>query len=225
MNKTFSYVLIIVITALIAGGSVYYWQNKTIQPITDTTNGVVKLVSVADCSHLDNTWTPFSNNETTLSFCYKKDWGESNLEETSISPQFLTGTTWFVTFSEAPHLKSVLRNSYPLISYSTPDYKNTGDREGQDFDWNSLDISNNNDEIAKLFSYADSVDIIKLDLNGNRAIKVKTELTEPFSEEFITPISYYVPNVTINNKPYNLQVMGGPEIESDLDTLIKTFNF
>lgn len=179
---------------------------------------ILDSFSFIDCSDLGSTWTLFSDEETTLSFCYKKSWGSTKLKESGISPEAKTGTIYYVSFT-----KSV--NNYPLVSYSTPDFLKLGDSDTpMVIDWQALDFSKSDSELVKLFR-GENATVQKLTVNGKQVLKVHRDFVEPLSQERITPVDYFMPNVTINGETYNLHIIGSLEQESDMDLMLDSIRF
>jgi len=218
-TKGSTIVVTAVIVAVIVGGGVYLWQNKQAQPApTQQVNQGQEARSLADCSKLGASWTPFSNSKTSLFFCYKTPWGTTTLEETSISPKARKGTVYYVSFS-----KSV--NNSPLISYSTLDFQKLGDSDVPPvIDWEALDFSKSETKLAQLFP-DENATAQKLTVNGKQVLKVNRDFVEPLSQKRITPLDYFMPNVVINGTAYNLHIVGSPKQEADLEKLLDSMVF
>jgi hypothetical protein len=206
----------VVIVAIIVGGGVYLWQNKEAQP-AQTVNQEQKALSLADCSKIGSSWALFSNNGTSLSFCYKTSWGSTELKETGISPAARKGTVYYVSFS-----KSI--NNYPLISYSTLDFQKTGDNDVPAIiDWKALDFNKSETELARLFS--ENATAQKITVNDKQVLKAHSNFIEPLSQERVKSVDYFVPNIVINGTTYNLHILGSSEQEADLDKLLESMVF
>ena len=218
-GKWSTIIMTAVITAVIVGGGVYLWQNKKAQPVPmQQVNQEQEARSLADCSKLGSSWTPFSNNGTSLSFCYKNSWGATELKETGTSPEARVGTVYYISFS-----KSV--NNYPLISYSTLNFQRLGDSDVPPvINWKTLDFSKSETELARLFT-DENATAQKLTINSKQVLRVKRNFIEPLSQERITPLDYFMPNVVINGATYNLHIIGSPEQETDLDKLLESMVF
>lgn len=213
-SKWSTIIVTAVITAVVVGGGVYLWQNKQAQPAPiQQVNQGQEARSLADCNNLGSSWTLFKNSGTSLSFCYKTMWGSTELKESGISPEAKVGTVYYISFS-----KSV--NNYPLISYSTLDFQKLGDSDVSPvIDWSALNFNKNETELARLFPNENAT-AQKLTVNGKQVLKVNRDFIEPLSQERITPLDYFMPNVVINGTTYNLHIIGSPEQEADLDKLL-----
>ena len=216
-----------VITAIVVGGGVYWWQNKETQSaLTQQVNQEPEVRLLADCSKLGSPWTRFENSGTSLSFCYKNSWGSPQLKQETLDPRGGKGSQWFITFPSAPRVKSVLGNQYPLINYESLDFQLTGDTDGTPFSaWASIDFNKSGSELARLLFSNENAAVKKLTVNGKQVLKVKSDLIEPLSQERITPLDYFIPNVVINGTTYNLHIIGGVEQEADLDKLLESMVF
>jgi hypothetical protein len=214
-----------VITAVVIGGGVYLWQNKEIQPApTQQLEKKQEVRSLADCSKLGSSWTLFSNSGTSLSFCYKAPWGNPQLKEEAVDPKVGIGSTWFLTFPTAP--SPMLGNQYPLISYQTLDYQLLGDTDAPPFSaWVSMDFNKSNSELARLFPDSQNATALKFTVNSRQVLKAKRDFVEPLSQERITPLDYFMPNVVIDGTSYNLHIIGALEQEADLDKLLNSMVF
>ena len=208
-----------VIVVVMAGGGVYLWQNKKAQPTsTQKVNQEQETRLLADCSELDSSWTLFSDSGPSLSFCYKTSWGTPEFKETGISPKARKGTVYHISFPKSA-------NYYPLISYSTLDFQKLGDSDGgPGIDWKALTSNKNEVELARLFPN-DNATAQKLTMNGKQVLKINRDFVEPLSQERITPLDYFMPNVVISGTTYNLHIIGSPEQEADLEKLLNSIVF
>lgn len=214
MNKIFSYLFTFLLTAVLVGCTPVEVSEETVPE----TEEVEEVVAVADCSDLDDSWSLFFSSETSLSFCYKKDWGETKFKASGLSPEVQVGEVYYVSFS-----KSI--NNSPLVRYQTPDFQRLGDSDvPPGIDWTKLDFNKSDEELAELFS-GENPTLEKMEVNGKAVLKVHKDFIEPLSQERITPVEYFMPNVTISGNSYNLQIFGSSEIESDLDLLLGTITF
>ena len=212
-------VLTVIITAIIVVGGVYLWQGKQVSSPPAQPDEEQKVSSLADCSNLSSSWALFSGNETSLSFCYQSAWGDLTVKETGSSQEARTGTVYYLVFPNSV-------NNYPLISYSTLDYKRLGDSDvPPGLDWKGLDFDKSNSELALLFPDFENAIVQKFTVNGRQVLKVHRNFIEPLSQERITPVDYFMPDVTINGENYNLHIIFSPEQESDIDTLLETMSF
>ncbi len=219
-SKWSTIIVTAVITAIIVGGGVYLWQNKQAQPApTQQVDQGQEARLFADCSKLDSSWKLFSNSGTSLSFCYKTTWGSTTLKETSRSPEARVGTIYHISFS-----KSV--GNYPLISYSTLDFKRLGASDVPEvMDWKSLDFSKNEIELARLLPADQNATAQKLTVNGKQVLKTHSDFIEPLAQERVKSVDYFMPNVIISGATYNLHILGSPEQEADLDKLLESMTF
>lgn len=215
MSKTWKIIIAVVIIAVVAGGGVYLWRNKVTEPASETR-------SLADCSKLGTAWDLFSDNKTTLSFCYKNLWGIIGLKETEISPEARIGTSYYVSF--APKSGIYLPPFSPLISYETLDYRKTGDSDvPPEIAWKMLDFSKSETELALLVHPDEYATAQKLLVNGKQVLKLhrnRNTVSGPF-----TSVSYFMPNVVINGTTYNLKITCAPEQEADVDKLLESMTF
>jgi hypothetical protein len=219
-QSKWSTILVAMVTiAVIVGGGVYLWQNKQTQPtLAPQIEKEQEARSLADCNKLGSSWMLFSNSGTSLSFCYKTSWGTTELKETGISPEARKGTAYDISFSKPV-------NNYTLISYSTLDFQRLGDSDVPPvIDWKALDFSKNEIELARLFRNENAT-AQKLTVNGKQVLKVNRDFIEPLSQERITPLDYFMPNVVLNGTTYNLHIIGSPEQETDLEKLLDSMIF
>ncbi|KKT74474.1 MAG: hypothetical protein UW70_C0053G0002 [Candidatus Peregrinibacteria bacterium GW2011_GWA2_44_7] len=183
-----------------------------------------EMAAIADCSALADSWTLFESDEVSFSFCTQKAWGVPSIKETTSSPEARVGTVFHVVFPDAPRSPSVLNNPYPLMSYSTIDYKKLGDGDvGASFDWSKLEGNPSESQLALLFPEESTVE--KWEVNGITVYKFHGDSIEPLSGERITPVDYYIPKVMINEIPYNFHLIGGLEQEQELDTVVESLRF
>ncbi len=227
--------LSIIITAAIVGGGVYSWQNdKTI--LGEETVGEIEVgteknvndeitnetVRIFDCSELEDNWIEFSDVETTLHFCYRKEWGGMNLEETSTGSDYRIGTIWYVGTGTG---------GVPLVSYSTLDYERIGGGDVPNINfWDVVDIHQSEEQLStaftKLEAEFDGTAIVKkVEVNGQPALKVYRKFIIPLTGGQSEMIHYFIPEVTINNSIYNLEIAGVYSLEDDIDTIAASVDF
>jgi len=176
--------------------------------------------SLADCTNLDNSWSLFQSNKTSLSFCYKQAWGTPELKEGPVSKESYEGEIWFISFSKST-------NDYPLIRYRSKDFHMIGDTKNQSLSgafFANPDFSKSESELARLFLNTNAT-AQKLIINGQQVLKVKRNFIDPVSYDHIQSLDYFIPNVAINGTMYNLDMSGLSEQESDLGKLLESMRF
>ena len=87
-----------------------------------------------------------------------------------------------------------------------------------------MDFSKSETELAYLFQDENAV-TQKLTVKGKQVLKVNRDFVEPLSQERITPVDYFIPNVVINGTTYNLHIIGLSEQETDLNKLLESMVF
>ena len=197
-----------IIVAVVGGGGIYLWQAR----------------SIADCSKLGTEWELFKNDRTSLSFCYKNIWGNPDFTESGIDQK-----RWVGTFNSILPLRSVIdykikTNNFPMIVYSTLDFQLLGDNTTLPVvDWKESNFKSDS-ELARLFPNDRISYTGKLTVNGQKVLKVYRNYTVPLPNDR-SQISYFMPNVVISEKAYNLYVTGFPEQESDIENLLESMHF
>ncbi|KKQ70874.1 MAG: hypothetical protein UT33_C0017G0011 [Candidatus Peregrinibacteria bacterium GW2011_GWC2_39_14] len=195
----------------------YFDIAKEVKTISETFKLTTFTGSLADCRSLSPSWALFSDSETSLSFCYINSWGTAKFKETEISPAAKAGTIYYISFSESVN--------YPLISYSTLDFKKLGDSDVPSvIDWKALDFSKSETELALLFPN-EKATVRKITVNSKQVLVVNRDFIEPLSQKRITPLDYFMPNVSINGTTYNLHLVGLSEQEAVLDKLLESMSY
>lgn len=173
-----------------------------------------------DCVELGFGWHGArGEGNSPLAFCYRGYWGETQWEETSISPEARIGTVYYVTFTDAVE-------SFPLISYETLDFEKTGDSDVPAIiNWDKVDFNKSNSELAKLMVGDENVVAQKLEINGTMVLKITSDRPQWDSEELRPLVQYFVPKVSISGVEYNLHLIGSDQQEADLDKMMGSMSF
>ena len=214
MKSAWKIILIVLVVAIFIAGEVYWWQNSGIKNLI-TGNAEEEITVFSDCSKIGASWISFTDSKTDLSFCYKADWGEPSIEETSLPLESREGTVYYVKFA----------NEGPGVNYSTLDYKKTGDRGTPDlFNWSGFDLRQDESEILKLFPEVDRIkSLSKLTLrNDFFALFVEIDLFQ-ITGDYKSGIFYFIPNVLIGGQRYNLEVSSFAN-NTDLRSFIGSMN-
>jgi len=200
-------------------------KDNELRELRQADKTAVGVGSSIDCSKLGSAWTAFLSDETSLTFCYRFSWGNPEIAETGTNPSMRTGMVHHVSFPDAPHQPSVNGNRYPHISYSTLDFQILGDGDVPPIlDWKELDFGKSEGDLAGLFSETDAI-VKKLSVNGKQVLQVKRDYIGRLSQEHVTPLHYFIPNVVINGTAHNVHVIGAVEQEEDLDLLVESMRF
>lgn len=189
------------------------------EPVTATTEENQVTRSIADCSNLDESWALFQSDETSISFCYQNEWGVPTVKKSGLRPEVEEGTKYYISFPNSI-------NNNPLITYATLDHKRLGDSDVAPLiEWNSLDFSKDSSELAKLVFFSENATAEKLTINDKQVLKVHMDFIEPLSQERVTPVEYFMPNVNISANMYNLHVICSVDQEEKIDVLLKSLTF
>ncbi len=225
-------ILIIILSTIIIGGAVYCWQNRGnisvhSDKMENNDNTVTSLTTknkqdkaIINCEILGKDWELFSGDNTTLSFCYKSVWGKVRVKETEIDPRARVGTMYYVDF---PNLKDEDRIS---INYSTPDFKKTGSRDTSSvIDWSKLDFTKDSVQLVQLLSDSKDAKGVKLMINNKQVFKLYQEIMFLGEEKKTKTLDYYMPNVNIDGKLYNLSIKSSASMEDETDNLLESLTF
>ncbi len=229
-------ITVVIVIIIVLSYSIYLWKEitKTQIPVQQVVENVKPVPQpqveeekesqpLDKCGKIDSSLALFSDSTTSLSFCYKASWGTPEVKESTTSPESKIGTVYYISFTKIVNKNRVYDS--PLINYSTLDFELTGDRDGSPFmGWSEIDFDDNEAELVKLFPNQNAV-VQKLIVNNRQALKVKSDFIHPLSEERITPLDYFMPNVVINGTAYNLHIIGSSEQETDLDKLLESMTF
>lgn len=201
----------VILGIAIAIGVIFWLQNKDenqIMPINKTSEQNLSETHIsADCKSLGDSWELFQSNEASLTFCYKKDWGNPIIdisEPRNDSPYVQTGTSHGISFSNG---------GFPVIEYSTLDYLAKGpDMHSQNWDKIAATMSNPKSSLG------DATE--RIVVNGKQALKVRgLQQGEGFYS-----IDYFVPKVSIGGRIYNLNIRYLPDIEKETDMLVRSMD-
>ncbi len=164
-----------------------------------------------NCNQVDEDWISFKSDQTTLSFCYPEVLGVTSLQEITSAEAMQNGIINHITFNDA-------ENNLPRISYSTLDYRivtETDDGEGvgeylQDYFTRMVAESSEN----QIITIGDNK-VYKLYSSGRSLITGQNEEI----------IDYFVRNVMIDGTMSNFRVIGSPEQEEMIESLVSTLTF
>jgi len=208
-------IVLIIVAIIIIGGGIWIFKESSNNVNQQSNNYETR--SLADCNYLGDSWELLEKEEISLKFCYKKEWGNAEVQE--MTGPNRTGSMFRIGFSS---------ENYPIINYSTPDYRNlsAGDIPKQAIDWDALDFNKDALELARLLPFGiENAVAKKLNVNGKNVLKTNRDYPDHLSGERFTPVDYFMPNVKINGSGYNLHIMSMLEQESDTDTLVKSLTF
>ncbi len=170
------------------------------------------------CFHLGESWVVFSDARTTLSFCYSTAWGYPSFKKGGVGPEGQRGDLYRIRFS------GVANYGAPGITYYTQDYKKLGDSDVPPpiKDWDLLDFSKDELELARLFLESDNPVVQKVKINGKDVLKVYRNYFNEFMQARVSTVSYYVPDVSINGQLHNLTIGGSPSQQAEMDVVLAT---
>jgi hypothetical protein len=186
----------------------------------DTDSNTATKSNLTDCSTLEGEWTKFSHPQTDLTFCYKNVWGTPTFNDSQISPSAKIGEIYYISFSK--------NNYFVQVSYATLDYKPLGDSDVPAGPaWSKIDFKKSEAELTSLFLPFENPVVKKIKSNKVNVLEVKSDYISPFDNSNVKAVEYFIPNVTINNTPYNLKITSNENLlldaNRDLPTLLQSF--
>jgi hypothetical protein len=204
--------LIVIITAVLVGSSVFLWQNRTFELVED--NEVVE--HSVECPQ---NWTSYEAQN--FSFCYSNLWGAASLvDETHEDGE---GKLFKIVFANEQY--SVVDNapSTPQLWWETNDFAPAvSDYSTTCFECINFDQSES--EIIKAFGYEDKNAIVeKTKVDGQSALRVKIDYVDTFYDQGrINRLEYFVPNAFAN---YHFQAVISDSKADELNILMSTLSF
>lgn len=195
--------------------------STTKQEISKTTiNKAQKDKTITNCKSFGNSWELFTKANTTLSFCYQPVWGKVTIKEAQIDPNMKVGKMYYVSFDKLKNKEHI------LISYSTPDFKRTGARDTwPDFEWSKLDFNKDVSQLVSLLPELINAKGLKLIANNKQVLKVNGEIQLMGDTTKTKMVDYFIPNVTINGKVYNLKIGSTAGMEDEADKVLESLTF
>lgn len=223
-NNPQTIVLTVIITALIVGGGVFVWQNKTIQKTAElktpivTNNSTESLdTTQTNCQQNGSEWTKYESQD--FSFCYIKSWGTPKLlDETHKDGK---GKLFHLAFANNENKNNV--NSTPDIWWESKDFAPAvSDYSTTCF--KCIDFNQDETQIIEALGLKNkNATAQKLVVSGKKVLRIHLDYLEPeYEQGQINSLDYYIPNAFGD---YNFQVTIGYQKADEADTFIKTLLF
>lgn len=150
-----------------------------------------------------------------FAFCQPSSWGEAKFEESGISKEAIIGNLYYLTFPQA--------DFYFQIQLESSDFQKLGDSDVSPLiSWQDLDFSKSVLELSDLFPSYSSPTLQKIVIEKKEVLKAYFEYISPLSNEEVKQIHYYLPDIKVNKKSFNLIVISEPGKEKSIENLLKT---
>lgn len=215
--------LAVVVTAIVVGGGIFLWQNKTADTTPSTTSKEVVNEKIAEGPETKvecpQNWTMYESQN--LSFCYNNSWGTPKFADET--HQEGKGKLFKISFANEKYTSVDNAPSTPQLWWETKDFAPAvADYSTTCFE--CINFNQSEAEIIKALGYeGKNATAQKVSVNGKNALRVKIDyFEEMFDQGQISRLEYFVPNAFGN---YHFQAVVSYSKADELDTLMKNLFF
>lgn len=226
-NSIFTIVFAVVVTAIVVGGGMLIWQNKSANTITSpaTLNSGSGKSPDEGSKLSQNTQIACAENLVSydaqnFSFCYKVAWGAPKITDESHPDG--TGKLFHLTFANDEYRNN--DHSTPDIWWESEDFSPGSAQDYSLTCFTCIDFSKSEAEIIKALDLQNkNATIQKTSIDGKNALRIHRDYFEKmFEQGNINQLKYLIPNAFAH---YHFQVSIINNKAEDLDTFMKSISF